>query len=208
MTVEEKEKIKTMTFDSLWKEIWGSTSSLSMQYKSELYSSRDKFQLLKNGGGGGGDTSPSHYLVLQQRRYNLEILVKESENFDQWEEPEWGFPKGRRNYQETDFECALREFNEETGFDTKLLKPIQNILPFEETFTGSNYKSYKHKYYLSFIDYDKTFDMDNYERSEVSKMEWKSFDECIHTIREYNLEKIRMIQTIDKCLNTYRILFF
>ena len=41
-------------------------------------------------------------------------LVKESQT--NWLTPEWGFPKGRRNYQETDITCAYREFNEETGF--------------------------------------------------------------------------------------------
>ena len=28
--------------------------------------------------------------------------------------PEWGFPKGRKNIKESNIECALREFNEET----------------------------------------------------------------------------------------------
>ena len=32
------------------------------------------------------------------------------------------------------------------------LKLIQNVLPIEELFTGSNYKSYKHKYYLAFME--------------------------------------------------------
>ena len=34
-----------------------------------------------------------------------------------WDTPEWGFPKGRRNYQENDLTCGLREFEEETGYD-------------------------------------------------------------------------------------------
>ena len=29
---------------------------------------------------------------------------------------------------------------------------FKNILPLEEIFTGSNYKSYKHKYFLAYID--------------------------------------------------------
>ena len=33
----------------------------------------------------------------------------------------------------------------------KDLKIIQNILPLEEIYTGSNYKSYKHKYYIAYM---------------------------------------------------------
>ena len=46
--------------------------------------------------------------------FNLEKLIQQSTT--NWTEPEWGFPKGRRNYQESDLHCALREFSEETGF--------------------------------------------------------------------------------------------
>jgi len=50
--------------------------------------------------------------------------------------------------------------------------------------------------------------MDNYEPSEVSKMEWKSYEECIECIRPYNLEKKRMITNIHTMLKTYKLLSF
>ena len=68
-----------------------------------------------------------------------------------WGEPEWGFPKGRRNYHEKDISCALREFEEETGYKRTDLSIMQNIQPVEEIFTGSNYKSYKHKYFIAYM---------------------------------------------------------
>ena len=83
------------------------------------------------------------------------------------------------------------------------LQNIQNILPFEEIFTGSNYKSYKHKYYLTYINDEYTNNMDNFERTEVSKMEWKSFEECISAIRPYNLEKKRLIPNINHLIIFY-----
>ena len=46
---------------------------------------------------------------------------------------------------------------------------IDNIIPYEEIFTGSNYKSYKHKYYLAHMKYNNVND-NNYQKSEVSKM--------------------------------------
>ena len=52
--------------------------------------------------------------IYNEGSYDLESLVKGSRTY--WKTPEWGFPKGRRNYQENDLACALREFQEETGY--------------------------------------------------------------------------------------------
>ena len=112
------------------------------------------------------------------------------------------FPKGRRNYQEKDLTCALREFEEETGCSRNNLKIIYNLIPIEELFTGSNYKSYKHKYFIAYMD-DTIEQLDNYQKSEVSKIEWKDFDECINIIRPYNLEKIDLIKRVNHILNFY-----
>ena len=44
-----------------------------------------------------------------------------------WLEPEWGFPKGRRNNGEKDLDCGLREFQEETGYRLSDIQLIENI---------------------------------------------------------------------------------
>jgi len=195
MSNQEKENLLTMNFDKLWKNIWGD-EIISNQYKIEETSSREKFNILRNG------------VFVKSDFYNLESLIEECSKNQCWDEPEWGFPKGRRNYQEKDYECALREFTEETGIKSEYLRNIKNLLPFEEIFTGSNYKSYKHKYYLTFIDNKYNIDMNNFEKTEVSKMEWKTFDQCIDSIRPYNLEKKRMITNIHTTLNAFHIISF
>ena len=133
----------------------------------------------------------------------MESLIKESSIIDEWLEPEWGFPKGRRNYMEKDYDCAIREFCEETGYKSNLLINVNNLLPFEEIFTGSNYKSYKHKYYLANMSYESTKNTDSFQKSEVSKMEWKNFNNSIKSIRSYNLEKINLITKINEIINTH-----
>ena len=45
--------------------------------------------------------------------------------------------------------------------------------------------------------------MQNYQKSEVSKIEWKSIDECIASIRPYNLEKQKIIKDINEVLSNY-----
>ena len=124
-----------------------------------------------------------------------------------WKETEWEFPKGRRNQKEKDLDCALREFEEETGIIKNKLLIIENILPFEEIFIGSNHKSYKHKYFLAYIN-DLNLEIDtlnNFQRTEVSKLEWKTIDKCLESIRPYNLEKKEVITNINKVLQEYRL---
>jgi ADP-ribose pyrophosphatase YjhB (NUDIX family) len=183
MTNEEKEKIKTLEFKELWDNVWGG-GDISIQYKNEENVSRDKFNALKNG------------VYFNNEICTLDDLVDESNTKHVWDEPEWGFPKGRRNNRESDYDCAIREFNEETGYPPSILKNIQNVIPYEEIFTGSNYKSYKHKYFLMFIEYSSSLIPCNFEQSEVSKMEWKNYENCMQSIRHYNVEKKRVLTNI------------
>ena len=225
MTKEEKDILNSKDFNKAWKRIWGN-DSISNQYKSEESISRDKFQLLNNGiftlskelnsrkfemenslcEKSFLDVLPNEDIITEEIKeikeiknnyYTLESLIEESNKYQIWEEPEWGFPKGRRNYQEKDFDCAIREFKEETGYNPINLKNIRNLYPFEEIFTGSNYKSYKHKYYLAFLDYENSLNIKSFDSTEVSKMEWKTFEDCIKSIRSYNLEKKRLITNIN-----------
>jgi 8-oxo-dGTP pyrophosphatase MutT (NUDIX family) len=192
MTVSEKERLAKNDFDYVWNELWGDRN-VSLQYKNEETASRDKYNILVSGVNSKDDF------------YKLSDLIEESNLYDVWEETEWGFPKGRRNYQEKDFDCALREFSEETGYSIDHLQNVQNIVPYEEIFMGSNYKIYKHKYYLMYMEFENTTDITKYEPSEVSKMEWKSFQECEDSIRSYNLEKKRLISKIHNALTKYSL---
>lgn len=193
MTIEEKNNIKSLSFDVLWNNIWGGIN-ISNQYKNEEINSRDRFNILKKG------------VLFNNKLHTLDDLIEESNEQQTWEESEWGFPKGRRNNRESDYDCALREFQEETGYSVKLLQNIQNIIPYEEIFTGSNYKSYKHKYFVMYMSYDNSLNKTIFEKTEVSKMEWKNYDDCIRSIRPYNIEKKRVLYNINKCITENKII--
>ena len=213
MTVYEKERIRTKEFLELWYDLWGGNEELSDLYRAEKNSSKEKFDTLRQGTVMHKQVYTLNRL-LDECGYGNEIFDEKSEssisnnceyhfpkyNNGNWNEPEWGFPKGRRNTNESDFDCAVREFSEETGYNINQLSYIQNILPFEEIFSGSNYKSYKHKYYLMYIDYNESLSLSTFENSEVSKISWKTYEECIACIRPYNLEKIRVITNVNECL--------
>jgi len=197
MSIDEREKLKKYDFETLWRMMWGiqDSNQLINQYKGEEIASQKKCEALKNGVpiGKNGEI------------ITLDILINNATT--KWCETEWEFPKGRRNFKEKDLDCALREFEEETGLSKKNIKIIENLIPFEEMFLGSNHKSYKHKYFLGYIeDKEDTEDnLNNYQPSEVSKIEWKTLDECLKSIRPYNLEKKQLIININKVLQEYRL---
>jgi 8-oxo-dGTP pyrophosphatase MutT (NUDIX family) len=196
MTVSEKHRLVHDQFNVIWQELWGGISDQeNSQYSTEEHISRDKFNKLRSG------------ISLKNDFYTLESLVESTRGSTQWNTAEWGFPKGRRNYQEKDYDCAVREFCEETGYTPTALMPIQNIVPYEEIFTGSNYKSYKHKYYLTYMPFMDSLQECSVQSSEVSCSRWMTYENCISAIRYYNVEKLRVLenahQTITRFLLPY-----
>ena len=188
MSNKEKENIIENDFDTLWKNLWG--EFVGVQYRGEENSAREKFDQINRG------------IKTNNSEYNLQSLVKESKT--NWETPEWGFPKGRRNSNEMDKSAALREFEEETGYLSEDIISIKNILPFEETFTGSNFRSYKHIYYLMYMKEIKEFG--TFQKSEVSDIAWLAYEECLAKLRPYNLEKKEIITNINNILNKYTLI--
>ena len=187
MNMEERKKIVDQEFDELWDYLWG--ENVGIQYRSEEKISLEKYNILKSG-------------VFNKVHYDLKSLVDECDMT--YEESEWGFPKGRRNYQEKDLMCALREFEEETGYSRNDLTIIQNVVPFEEIYTGSNYKSYKHKYFLAYIE-NGVKPSKSFQKTEVSKIEWQSFEMSMSSIRKYNLEKFDLIERVNNILLRYNL---
>jgi ADP-ribose pyrophosphatase YjhB (NUDIX family) len=188
MSMEEKERLLKYDFDHLWCELWG--GKIGVKYRNEENVSRDKSNTLKDG-------VPTHDFPC-----DLEQLINASTT--SWTEPEWGFPKGRRNYLEKDIDCAVREFEEETGYSRHDVEILYNVSPFEEIFTGSNYKSYKHRYYIAqHIGLPDV--VPQHQMSEVGKLEWKTYQECLKTIRDYNVEKLDVLHRVETLLNEYRV---
>jgi len=186
MTNEEKRRILELDFDDMWNKLWG--ENVNTQYRGEEKNSKEKFNSLKQG------------ITIGNKEYSLQSLIQNSKS--NWEETEWGFPKGRHNNQEKDIFCALREFEEETGYNRTSIDILQNVVPFEETFTGSNFKSYKHKYYIACMK-NNVNSYNSFQSTEVSKMEWKTYENAIDIIRTYNIEKKNILKNVNIMLNTF-----
>lgn len=183
MANHEKNNILSLSFGDLVKNMWG--ENIGYQQKNEEHSASRKFHQLIQG------------IPNNNKDIHLADIVANSQT--NWIETEWEFPKGRKNTNEKDFDCAIREFEEETGILSTNIDIVSNILPLAESFIGTNYKSYKHKYFLAFIKDDQV-NLSNYQHTEVSLLEWKTYEKCLLDIRPYNVEKIKLIEKINNVL--------
>lgn len=134
---------------------------------------------------------------------------------DKWKETEWGLPKGKRNGRETNLECAIREFEEETGISSDKITILQNVKPLEEIYSGINNIKYKHIYYFSilnesndFVDNEVNLNKNNREqRMEISKIKWFNFNEIEDTIRYYYVSKLNIIHKSFQLINNMKQFF-
>jgi 8-oxo-dGTP pyrophosphatase MutT (NUDIX family) len=190
MTIEEKQRILTNDFDTLWKNLWG--DDINTQYRGEEKISREKFESLKYG------------IDVNDNDYSLESLVNESKS--QWLETEWGFPKGRRVRTETDLECAIREFGEETNVPREAYVVLNNIL-LEETFTGLNGVQYRHVYFVALLSKPELVNlgqkMTYMQKREISGIGWKTLAECRAYVRPHHVERAKMLDQLTEIVRTY-----
>lgn len=74
-----------------------------------------------------------------------------------YQTPEWSLPKGKRMYKsnnnlvESNIECALREFSEETGLEKSQFTLFENLSPCMIEYHGSDGLHYRNVFYTSII---------------------------------------------------------
>lgn len=184
MTDEEIDKIKySLTLDDdqgfkyLWKDLWDSSS------RSIDSSSKNKYKLLKHIGIDGPEIG-------------LDFLVDNVE--PEFDNKEWGFPKGRRQPHESDIDCAIREFKEETGYEDEDFKVIEEIEPIIELLTGTNGKAYKHVYYVAELINKKEPQngITQSQLNEIGDIAFMNKDEAIMTLRKYHVEKHNIVHSL------------
>jgi ADP-ribose pyrophosphatase YjhB (NUDIX family) len=182
MTQKEQSLILSGSFDDLWNNVWGETSNVK-SHKNDY------------------EISEKKYATIQHK---LREFI--TENPSCWTEPEWGFPKGRRNPHESDLNCAIREFQEETGLRRSDFTIIQNTYPISETFFGSNQVHYCHKYYIGVCNKSIEVEMNNnnpHMLREIGAIKWCSLDEAISKIRPDNVEKREILLKAGKIMRNF-----
>jgi 8-oxo-dGTP pyrophosphatase MutT (NUDIX family) len=160
MTTEERDRLKNYDFDELWNDLWINHEN---QFFREVKSrAKLKYQT------------------------NLDLMKKYLETTTSFKkEPSWGIPKGKKNFKETEIQCAFREFIEETKLQIEY-NNLLNLAPSTEIFKGSNGKIYRTVYYIARVDEKlpinkiKTNGIRKETVSdEVSNLKWCSLNEAL-----------------------------
>ena len=171
MSEPEKQKIQNYTFNQLWNDIW-----YSEENTKEYHKSNKKYDEIKD---------------------NLKYYVDKSNK--NYKYNEWEIPKGRRNLNETDKECAIREFKEETDIDEESYEIYENILPFHEKYTGSNNIEYKNVYFIASLKKDISLNINKNNKdqlNEIKSIKWISKDNYKEYVREYSDYKLSILNNI------------
>lgn len=180
MTSKEKEMILNTDFDTLWDDLC--VIRESKFYKYGKPKAKAKFD-----------------------EQDIQTLFKDTSSI--WDQPSWGFPKGRRfNQKESDIQCATREFIEETNMDRDNFR-IVFTKPFSETYTGTNDIRYKHTYYIAMVSKScplPTIDPTNiYQQAEIGDIGWFTLDEAVAMIKPYNEEKKQVLREVHEYISEF-----
>ena len=179
MTIEEQKKITTESFDTLWTEMWGK----------------------------GRDTRSIEYEVSKRQFEALDRLSLTKECPSSYTDPEWGFPKGRRMKAETDVECAVREFWEETNIPAEAYEVIPTK-SYTEVFTGTNGVSYKHVYFVALLKNSKLINTSQkltaMQKREVSAVSWKTLKQAKDITRPHYVERKKMLELLEREIPIYQ----
>jgi 8-oxo-dGTP pyrophosphatase MutT (NUDIX family) len=176
MTEKEIRMIKENknNYEYLWCDLWNETLETT-KYKKDYVIAKEKFDELCTN----------------------DYFDKNFEN--EYNQPEWGFPKGRRNNNEKNLQCALREFNEETSLMKDDILVLNKLYPFNEIFTGTDGIIYKHVYFIAIKDKDVEVDKSKLSY-EIGDIKWVKFNEGISLIRPYQEERKKIINELIKFL--------
>jgi 8-oxo-dGTP pyrophosphatase MutT (NUDIX family) len=197
MTEQEHTKILSNDFDTLWRSLWllDRKNPISHNYKKDFNQSRYKFDTLTK-----GYYTTVHFGLGQREKqfFKLENLIELIQTESKFIEPEWGFPKGKKNKNETPVDCAKRELLEETNISIPE-NGLDTNNPYEEKFIADNTLEYSHIYYTYQCSNDTNLTYDNnniHQLSEISKIEWLNYEDAIQKIRPYNIEKKEILTKI------------
>jgi 8-oxo-dGTP pyrophosphatase MutT (NUDIX family) len=165
-------------FEELWDELWHNKKSKNYEY--EKTRSKKKFEDLD---------FPTLFKQIPHKPFK---------------KPSWGFPKGRRYNNETDRQCAIREFMEETGLKRCDFKMVA-LSQFFEKYVGSNDAKYSHKYYLAIVkpnpgEFENiAVDPNNSQQtSEIGDIGWFNFEDATNLIRDYYEEKKKVLKRVNQ----------
>jgi 8-oxo-dGTP pyrophosphatase MutT (NUDIX family) len=195
LPLTERNYIIQYDFDYLWKNIWRwiGTEEQMQRIQSDYNDCEMRFNLLKKGHNFDRYGFLSFQTLFKNNPTNIT-------------EPDWELPKGKRHCGETDQECAIREFCEETALEPTDISLYLHVKPFQEKFTGVNTVKYCNSYYVAkLVNYNKPvyYDPQHIEQNkEIRKIGWFTENEIYQLINPRCLYRLKMIHDVNTLANT------
>ena len=213
MTKTELLRILNNDIEYLWNTLWLiDNNNIENRFRNEFNKSRNLFYKLKEGFSvkyPSINNKNTETFSVKENIMKISLKYFIDKSLSNYDTPEWGFPKGRRNFNETDIDASIREFEEETNIDRKQITILKNIFPFIEEFYGSNNVKYKHVYYLAKYnleeDIEKLFiNKNNMQQiTEIGDIRWVNIEESKRIFRSYEKTKHATISKIFQFINNY-----
>ena len=173
MTIEERSRLLVKPFEKLWSDLWNGQNT--RQFRTEFENARRNFEHLKTIGDKEGRTL-AKYIETATGTFT---------------DAEWGFPKGRRALKESEKDCALREFKEETGILAKYIHILDEPSLIEE-YLGTNNIPYKQTYFVACCKPTITATIHPHNhimKREIGDIGWFTFEDAMARIRVSNVQK-------------------
>lgn len=195
MTHQEKIDILSMRFDYLWYKIWlelpdmnktnniditnvdSIVSAWELMYKERVVNNYLPYTM--------NNTSKTDSYMKKKSKFEsnfttdnghrLRSLIEGTKDI----ELQWEIPKGRKHRSESNISCAIREFEEETGFGINNYTLLFRTKSIQESIMSIGI-NYIHTYYLAFA--HKYFNPNNIfingkNMSEIDSVKWLSLNE-------------------------------
>lgn len=189
ITPDEKNKLLTLPFNELWNEVWYDPEyeTVKKKYKKSL----NKFEYIKYG-----------YINTEGIWLQLENLINRNKSV--FNEPNWGFPKGRKDNNEDYYSCAMRELYEETNLEERDYIYLDKIYPLFEKYVGTDGLLYKHIYYVCLITNDNNIKIDinnKHQTTEIRDIKFLTPKECIDKAHYTYYQKRKMLTKLHDIIN-------
>lgn len=199
MTIHEKIDILSLNFDTMWFKIW-LESPILKSYKP-IINTENAYDTLKKIKSYEKKKKKFTNVFLRDNGERLKNIVLNSKNNTSIELM-WEIPKGRKRKIETNLDCAIREFKEETNIEQDNYNILFDINPIIETLNSSN-TTYIHKYFVAYSTYQSKPELKIIKNlsqvTEISSIKWLKLNEI-----KFLDNKNRLYHLVSKIFSVFR----
>ena len=193
LPLNERHYITSYEFDYLWHSLWrwqGTTEQMQCIFEDMSHASTASICFKQS--------SESELCFASLFRDHPTTLL----------EPDWEFPKGRREDGESDQDCAIRECAEETTLKSDDYKIFLDVKLFQEKFNGINHITYCNSYYLAELtnhDQPIYYDPAHFEQNrEIRKIGWFTEAEVKQLINPEHKYRFSMFADIHQLVTNFK----